>query len=951
MIKTRTKRQVPVSRTVRLRREVNHERDLGAYQRLRGFQSPMLGMDQALSSDMRLAEDLTNNVGLEDNPDELHQDSIEIDGDQDSDDGWVPLDIEPPDEFDLAIESNIERLRQEAVQMNWKNLLKDLHSVYMAQKVKTKNWTHDNTYTDFTACNCISGARRAIDLVDIHGQRRAKIKFCSCTSDAVRLIQMGYLPGSPIRPVTAFSLPLLILHNCLWNNCHIGAMPFTMALKQYLEPRSQRLTVQNAKHARDLRKPFSAAVDLYRELNDRTENLISSVLRLDEQTIMACRSCPACFGPAPENLQDYTRLKENKLIVCLDGNFQHRHHSKASRDYDRIHTPSLFLQRREVDEMTAKIREIELSKKPKDKKDKCTEAHKAADDKRNESSWKGCDDTGLMGCCCRHDAAIYMANIHKSGEQRCYPMALVNKLLNNVESDRHVGILYDIGCSLDKYMALRGLLDDKRTRLRFGTSVFHAYVHSWTCQLDYNPRLNEGWGLSDGEGLERMWSFLSPLVSPLRYATRNHRLAAISHRLKYHNTRGIKQLPTWLKKKFIAAVRRRVETKQVLSELLDKPNPFSRTVYKEEAALEALRSRLRKNPMRYLHSEQEVHELLDELEETADNLKKAQEELGRTEQPDPDEADEEQRLLLLLWDAKSELFVQAVQFWSEKQPLTDSRTIGRRLGTKLSQKIQQAINNRKGPINKVIKNYNRCFEAYVSKFPRQRVTDANNHPLDYDTFASMPIDHKFWNDGIYYNSKAPWAIEPDVRTGITCLLVLGRVDEELDLITQEVDRTMQWAIFMYSHLTESIKYIRARKIKLGDGVELAEDHIDTMEFGNFDRVLKLKIINKELQARLFDLGILIQEWDEPISWLCARCRPELLRSTFTRWTNLLMTVANDHNTRSQESTRKEPEVVLNNLEEDAILGVHVDDGEEVHDGEQPAGETAGDWEDVDDAHE
>ncbi|KAA1107280.1 hypothetical protein PGT21_008729 [Puccinia graminis f. sp. tritici] len=390
---------------------------------------------------------------------------------------------------------------------------------------------------------------------------------------------------------------------------------------------------------------------------------------------MACRSCPACFGPAPENLRDYTHLKENKLIVCLDGNFQHRHHSKASRDYERIHTPSLFISQSEVDAMTAKIRDIELRKKPQNKKDRCTEAHKAADDKRNESSWKGCDDTGLMGCCCRHDAAIYVANINKSGEQRCFPMALLNKIINNVESDRHVGILYDIGCSLDKFMTLRGLLDDKRSQLQFGTSAFHAYVHSWTCQLDYNPRLNEGWGLSDGEGLERMWSYLSPLVSPLRYATRNHRLAAISHRLKYHNNRGIKQLPIWLKKKFIAAVRRRVETKAVLLELLDKPNPFSTTganytkrffkaqwqeqckfkethteeeedhrakllaLYKQEAALEAMRSRLRSNPSAYLNDEQDVHELLDELEETAENLKKAAEELGRPKQPAPDEAD------------------------------------------------------------------------------------------------------------------------------------------------------------------------------------------------------------------------------------------------------------------------------------------------------------------------
>ncbi|KNE87958.1 hypothetical protein PSTG_18648, partial [Puccinia striiformis f. sp. tritici PST-78] len=76
----------------------------------------------------------------------------------------------------------------------------------------------------------------------------------------------------------------------------------------------------------------------------------------------------------------------------------------------------------------------------------------AADDKRNESTWKGCDDTGLMGLCCRHDAAIYMGNIFKSGEQRCLPVTMINELLTQCEADRPIGILYDIGCSLDKYM-------------------------------------------------------------------------------------------------------------------------------------------------------------------------------------------------------------------------------------------------------------------------------------------------------------------------------------------------------------------------------------------------------------------------------------------------------------------------------------------------------------------
>lgn len=75
----------------------------------------------------------------------------------------------------------------------------------------------------------------------------------------------------------------------------------------------------------------------------------------------------------------------------------------------------------------------------------------------------------------------------------------------------------------------------QRGQLQFGTSAMHSYVHEWSCQLNYNPRLNDGWGLSDGEGLERIWAFLAILVSVLRYATILHRLVALHLRAEHHN--------------------------------------------------------------------------------------------------------------------------------------------------------------------------------------------------------------------------------------------------------------------------------------------------------------------------------------------------------------------------------------------------------------------------------
>jgi hypothetical protein len=152
-----------------------------------------------------------------------------------------------------------------------------------------------------------------------------------------------------------------------------------------------------------------------------------------------------------------------------------------------------------------------------------------------------------MGCCCRHDQVIYLANIHQTGEQRCLPLAILKKLFEDVELSCPVGVLYDIGCLLKKFLDLVGLhtltlfssyangadhkflpfepqreyfmFSAKKEHLKFGTSVFHAYVHEWKCQVKFNPRFNVGWGMSDGEGLERLWSLLAPLVRTLRYSS------------------------------------------------------------------------------------------------------------------------------------------------------------------------------------------------------------------------------------------------------------------------------------------------------------------------------------------------------------------------------------------------------------------------------------------------
>lgn len=73
---------------------------------------------------------------------------------------------------------------------------------------------------------------------------------------------------------------------------------------------------------------------MQRELEER-------VLSLTPREILA-NNCPRCFGPPVEG----KRASEPSYIVCVDGNFQHKRHSAASKEYSkRKHvTPHLFME-------------------------------------------------------------------------------------------------------------------------------------------------------------------------------------------------------------------------------------------------------------------------------------------------------------------------------------------------------------------------------------------------------------------------------------------------------------------------------------------------------------------------------------------------------------------------------------------------------------------------------
>ncbi|KAA1093956.1 hypothetical protein PGT21_004350 [Puccinia graminis f. sp. tritici] len=752
-------------------------------------------------------------------------------------------------EEDEASRARLRALHQEMIEQqrhrNWQDVMACLFPAYLHFKKLTTNWTVTNPFLNQSdeVCRCPAERfkEREVDLIDLMGQSRTKVAFCPCTPDAVHLLANGYLASTPVFPQTAFSVRLLNFYDLLWNICNAHTTPFAKVLQRWNESLSMRLHAKNSTRA-------LAAIDAYRTLKSMERKLIQNITSTNQQDVLAQQSCPACFGVSvPEsNPTESTAdsADDHQVFICLDGNFQHRHHERASKNYIGIESQTLFVPSNEIEVSNSEIREAEISKRVSKKaKDRCAQQHKAADDRRNASSWKGCDDTGLFGCCCRHDSVIAFCNIHKTGEGRGLPMSIIKSFLSSINPNIKVGVLYDIGCTLKKFLQARGLLTDQLPRMKFATAVFHSYVHDWPCQIQFNPRYNVGWGLTDGEGLERLWSYLSPLVSPLRYATRNHRISAINHRSLFHNMLSRENIVLTLKRKFIHAVTTKKESEAILHKMLQDRNPhepgqnytvdFFRAQWQKQRKFEIdinQTNREKKAQQAQFYERGEalknlVETLVENISDSSTHsdpahsmlilqqirdLQKLQDEEAKklgslfVVEPGADRDLEQEKRLGLLWSAKSALHKRAVQIQGEMQPLRDSRARKERLGTVLKEKIFEALGRRKKTVTNILKTFCDRRTDYLKKHAPDQLSLPENQPITYEEFTQLRLDDPFWNDTYLSLSKDPWAVDPSVRTGIHAVLRLDRALEEQVQLKNELRRCVSWGIHFRNQLKHRI---------------------------------------------------------------------------------------------------------------------------------------------------
>ncbi|KAI6098181.1 hypothetical protein F5141DRAFT_1190810 [Pisolithus sp. B1] len=302
-----------------------------------------------------------------------------------------------------------------------------------------------------------------------------KINACPCTPAPVCLMKHGLFASTPTAPTLAVDLWVLEFLRKLFVHLTPNTTAWCEALESFLDGQGYKLQSKD-----------SLLLTIYVE--DDVASHVHSFAALPEEQKPGSQSsdylqnqCPLCFG-APDCQSVRTVQDDLHCIVCLDACFTQKRTNNpwnaAAHDPPNP-TNTVFIPESEVKVMESFI-----------ERQKGISARQHTQSQQREDSL----EDGM-----KH-----------------YALSLLKKLFDNLPSIMTVGLLYDIGCQLEH----NGIL----SRLKFGISVFHAYGHQWPCQVVYHPRKCAGFGLSDGEGCEQLWSSLKMLIPTLRVSGYHQRL-------------------------------------------------------------------------------------------------------------------------------------------------------------------------------------------------------------------------------------------------------------------------------------------------------------------------------------------------------------------------------------------------------------------------------------------
>ncbi|KAL9932956.1 hypothetical protein V8E36_008211, partial [Tilletia maclaganii] len=396
-----------------------------------------------------------------------------------------------------------------------------------------------------TSCDCDPDQRSVLLNLDVYdiGPAIPRI-FKSCRIHLMETIRAHIFPATPLQPRVAFTIRFIRLYQSLFNVTGISATNMALVVQQLMRygltfSRQMETHTVSSTLRRQLQPALAwlTVVDRYCDKVALEGPILVDKARppvdtddLHLELAHLADSCPACFQSFRESTSPGSQFVEApQVIVCVDGTFtQKRRHGRHGAGRQPF-PPRRFLSRAQVEEVAVLMGRAEGTA-PDDTL--CAARVRAADaeDARGGSPF---EIRGVMGLCCRHDIPLLLCDIDSPGERHYYTVALIRALAQAVGPNlKHLGVAYDIGCRFQPSEKVANVLGPA-LKITWKVPVFHVYGHMYSCQVHFSPRNTRGFGMTDGEGTERIWSAMESLIKNTRNMSAGERRFALEERVRF----------------------------------------------------------------------------------------------------------------------------------------------------------------------------------------------------------------------------------------------------------------------------------------------------------------------------------------------------------------------------------------------------------------------------------
>ncbi|KAF9513355.1 hypothetical protein BS47DRAFT_1265433, partial [Hydnum rufescens UP504] len=465
--------------------------------------------------------------------------------------------------------------------------------------------------------------------------------------------------------------------------------------------------------------------------------------------------------------------------------------------------------------------------------DNCGESFIAADGERVKTPGQHFSDTGMMAGVCRHDRVIVWSNMWTPGEQQFYALAIIDFVMAQLPVHWRVGILYDVGCQIHRSTLKWNLLPQWMPRIVFGISVFHAYGHQWVCQLWYHPRKGNIWGLTDGEGCERLWSDLRSLIPNLRVTGFHRRLFLLDLQIEHQDRLKLCQAGVWLEKR-VRATKARLALAEAKRDKIQYTDEYLQAQFEAQRAYQS-RPLERQSKKKGFHAVEKILAVRQRLNAAQDLVEVLQKQLMSVPLSDSiasrnevaeitTSIAEQEKIVSRLSKQDNDLTAKLEKMrghaWFEHQ--LNMRALKARIIAKACEKNFETRNltgafrskavdhNTMEHTTKALKRRYRSVKSLVADYNKRRLNMMKLRgrggisknaiippPIDMKGLFGLDVNNDIWQDiGLaddeFDGTVPPWLGDEDVRNGIRLMQEVVNCRDELYLCDRESYSLQQW---------------------------------------------------------------------------------------------------------------------------------------------------------------